>query len=294
VAYQNIVPWKPIGLVIKCFDGAWKPLSPPATEPALALPALVGGEKPLAVAWQAHPGNNKGIGTYVAEWSGEAWKPVADGKALNVGDPTTTRGQFPAVVRDPQGRLVAAWSEQKAGYEGENATPERVHVRRLEEGKWAELAKELPAASPQARALGAALAIHDGEPAVALCEGTDGGRAALTVYAWKGGQWTRLGDGPLNVLGAEGGALKPAIVSDGKSLFVAWPEFLPGRPPLLFVKQWDGAKWSLVGGPLNAEPGKGSVHNPALAVLAGKPAVAWTEYALEGERLRQVFVKALK
>jgi len=136
--------------------------------------------------------------------------------------------------------------------------------------------------------------LHDGEPVVALCEGTDGGRASLIVYAWKSGRWTRLGDASLNVLGAESGALKPALISDGKNLFVAWPEFLPSRPPLLFVKKWDGSKWTLAGGPLNEAPGKGSVHHPALAILNGKPVVAWTEYALDGEHMRQIFVKALK
>jgi hypothetical protein len=295
VAYQAIKPWVPAAILIKRFDAEWKPAGALETGNTLpALPVLVGGDKPLAAAWQHHPGFLKGIGTFVAEAAAEdKWTPAAGGKALNVGDPTTTRGQYPALARDGQGRLVVAWSEQKAGYEGDGATPERVHVRRLEDGKWAELAGELPAASPQSRHLGHALAIHDGEPALALCEGTDGGRAALTVYAWKGGQWTKLGE-PLNVLGPEGGALKPAMVSDGKSLFVAWPEFLPGRAPLLFVKKWDGAKWTLAGGPLNEAPGKGSVHNPAMALLDGKPVVAWTEHDPSGDRLRQVLVKVLK
>src|SRR5947209_7166579 len=34
----------------------------------------------------------------------------------------------------------------------------------------------------------------------------------------------------------------PAITSDGKNVFVAWPEYLPNRPPLLFAKKWDGSR----------------------------------------------------
>ena len=96
------------------------------------------------------------------------------------------------------------------------------------------------------------------------------------------------------MLGKGSGALKPALVSEGKDLYVAWPEFLPGRPPLLFVKKWDGARWTLVGGPLNNAPGKGSAHRPALAVLKGKPAVAWTEHVPRSSGMRRVYVKALR
>ncbi len=236
----------------------------------------------------------KGLGVYVAEQSGSDWRPIAGGDALNANPVAAGRAQFVNLVRDEKGRLLAAWQEQKAGYNGENATPERVHVRRLEGGKWVELGRELPAASPQSRSLGLAMCVHQGEPVAAICEGTDGGRASLIVYAWDGNQWNRLGPGPLNVFGPEGGALKPALVSDGKSVWVAWPEFLPGRPPLLFVKQWDGQSWRLVGGPLNEQPGRGAVHHPVLAILAGKPVVAWTEHDFEGDALRRLFVKAMK
>ncbi|MBI3830277.1 MAG: hypothetical protein HY291_12215 [Planctomycetes bacterium] len=293
VAYLQIKQWKPAQLTLKRFDGDWKAAGEIALDGLPGMPALAGGAQPLAIAWQHHPKNGKGIGAFVDENSGDAWQPVGDGKALNVDDPGATRGQFVALVRDPQGRLVAAWSEQKAGYEGENTTPERIHVKRFEGGKWALLGTELPISKPQSRALGYAIAIHNGEPVVAVCDGTDGGQAALLVYAWSGGQWKALGDAPLNVLGKESGALKPALVSDGKNLFVAWPEFQPHLPPLLFAKKWDGSKWSLAGGPLNIAPGKGSAQTPMMALLNGKPVVAWSELVPLGDGMRQIFVKTM-
>jgi hypothetical protein len=137
------------------------------------------------------------------------------------------------------------------------------------------------------------MSVQGNDPVIAACEATDGGRAQLFVYAWKGGQWTKLGDA-LNVLGSDGGAFRPAVASDGKNIFVAWPEFLPGRPPLLFVKKWDGSKWSVVGAALNDAVGKGAATDPVMAVLNGKPVVAWTEAIPCGEKLQQVFVKAMK
>lgn len=299
VAYQAIRPWKPTQLLVKRFEGEWKLAgSPaPAKESLPALPSLWAGPGPVAVAWQHHPDYGKGLGAYVAEQAGDTWTPAGDGRPLNVNPVAVGRGQYVSLVRDPQGRLVAAWQEQKADFNGENATPERIHVRRLEEGKWTELARDVPASSPQARALGYALCLHHGEPVVAVCDGTDGGRASLLVYAWDGGKWACLGEPTkpgLNVLGPEGGALKPALVSDGKTVFAAWPEFLPNRPPLLFVKRWDGTGWRLAGGPLNEQPGQGAAHHPALAILKGRPVVAWTEHALEGDTLRRLFVKAMK
>lgn len=300
VAYQSLRLWKPIELIVKRFDGKWAQIGavPPPENLFKAHPSLAGGAGDIALAWQHHPGMDKGIGVFVAEnpatQPSDQWQPVAGGAALNVDPVKATRGQYAALVRDGKGRLIVAWQEQRAGYNGENATPERIHVRRLEDGKWVELAKELPAASPQSRAMSFAMAVHDGEPVVAVCDGTDGGRASLVVYTWKEGQWARLGGASLNVLGPDSGVLKPALVSDGKSIYVAWPEFLPSRPPLLFVKKWDGAKWSLVGGPLNDQPGKGSAHTPVMALLNGKPVVAWTEHNAEGETLRQIFVKSLK
>ena len=80
-----------------------------------------------------------------------------------------------------------------------------------------------------ARAFSYAMALHKGEPVVAVCEGVDGGRARLHVRLWKNGAWQGLGNGPLNVLGEKGGALKPALISDGKNLYVAWPELQPNH-----------------------------------------------------------------
>ena len=69
-------------------------------------------------------------------------------------------------------------------------------MRRLAEGKWAELAGAVPVSDPNARAFSYAMACHKGQPVVAVCEGVDGGRARLHVRLWKDGAWQSLGKGP--------------------------------------------------------------------------------------------------
>jgi len=49
-----------------------------------------------------------------------------------------------------------------------------------------------------------------------------------------------------------------------------------------------------VEGQLSEQPGKGAVHHPVMAILNGKPVVAWTEHAPGSDRLRRLFIKALK
>jgi hypothetical protein len=291
VAYQHAKQWNPVQITVKRFESDWKALNALVSTPSFpTLPALAGGSGSLAIAWQCQP-KDRGCGVFVNESSADAWKSV--GAALNVNDVEGSRAQFASLARDPSGRLVIAWQEQKCGRNGENPTPKRAYARRMENGKWTELAKELPISSPQAQVNALAMTLHNGEPVVALCDGVDLGKASLLVYAWSGGQWNKLGDA-LNVLGADGGAFRPAVCSDGTSIFVAWPEYLPNRPPLLMVKKWDGSKWTLCGGPLNDAVGKGSATEPVMAVLNGKPVVAWSELIPCGEKLRQVFVKALK
>ena len=325
VAYQALRPWNPTQVTVKHFDGQWT-IDPtgspgPAKDVLAALPALCGGPGPLAVAWQHHPNMGKGQGVYVAETAASdahgpaQWKLLSGGLntkdgAVNAEPVADSRAQFVCLVRDTKGRLVAAWQEQKAGFNGENATPERIHVRRYEAGQWTELAKSgdhgLPVTTPYARQLSYALVLYQDQPAVAVTEGTDGGRAKLRVLTWsdKAPQWSCLNDGtasqPIgsqNLLGPESGALRPALACNGRELFVAWPEFLPGQPPLLFVKKWDGTSWHLIGGPLNWAVGKGLVQHPAMVMLNGKPVVAWTEadpFKPEAGPFRQIFAKMLE
>jgi PKD repeat protein len=293
ISYQSMIPWQGSAVVTKSFAGTWTSVGALTSEPGVGFSSLA-GDTTLGIAWQAHPQYTKGIATYVATLGATGWMQPAAGGPLNVGDPTATRGQFPALIHDGQDRLVVAWSEQQAGYEGENATPERIHVRRLENNAWTALATDNPVASPSTRVFSFALGLYNGNPVIASCEGTDGGTAQLIVRAWNGNAWTQLGSSALNVLGSGSGALKPALVSSGTSLYVAWPEFLPNCPPLLFVKQWDGAKWTMAGGPLNSAPGTGAVHTPAMSTLNGIPVVAWSEHDFEGSTLRQIFVKMLQ
>ncbi len=293
VAYNYIRPWKGTYVAVKRFaGGSWRQIG---ERPDWSyLPALAAGPKALAVGWQYNPAKSHGFAPAVATLTGDSWRQIGDADSLCVRDGRQTRERFLSLATDPKGGLIAAWQEHRPDARGKAATPERIRVRRFGDGKWTKLADAVPVGSDAARSVSYAMGIHGRSPVVAACEGADAGRAKLIVRIWRDGKWTQLGDGALNVLGPAGGALKPALASDGKTLQVAWPEFLPGRRPLLFVKQWDGSRWKLIGGPLNAAPGKGSAHRPAMAILGGKPVVAWTEYDPDSDRLRRLHIRRMK
>jgi len=295
IAYQSVKPYAPVEIAVKRFDSDWKPIPRLKVDSWAALPALVGGNT-LAIAWQHHPDREKNIVPQVAELNpaGDAWQPVAGGAPLNAERIADARAQFVALARDNKGRMVAAWQEQKANREGSDASPLRLRLRRIEDGWWSDIGGEFPISSTAAQDFSFAMTIHEGEPVVAACDGTDGGRGGLLVYAWKTGQWNLLGNGVLNLLGPNGAAFKPAMASDGASIYIAWTECLTNHPPLLFVRRWDGLQWHVIGAPLNLSPGHGAAHTPSIAILNGKPVVAWTEYDPEGDAWRQVVVKAMK
>jgi hypothetical protein len=293
VAYHFLKAWTPFQFIIKRFENDWHTVGS-AELPMCAIPALAGGKGALAVAGQFHPFGScadYGCGVFVSENTSSEWKASAtDSATLNAFPVKESRAQFVSLQRDGNGHLFAAWQEQKYPTA---ATAKRIHVSRQENGKWTPLGTEVPMTSPQANANAYAMTVHNGDPVVAVCDAVDGGHAQLLVYVCKGGAWSKLGDA-LNVLGSDGGAFKPGIASDGKNIFVAWPEFLPGHPPLLFVKKWDGSKWSVVGTALNDAVGKGAATDPVMAVLNGKPVVAWSECNPGSEHMQQIFSKIMK
>jgi hypothetical protein len=308
MALETYKVWGRCGLsVLRFEEGAWRAVGvaggPEGPKGGGFLPSLAAADTP-ALAYTYNPGALSAQDVAMLEWRDGQWQPVGPA-ALNTVEPNVTRAQFPVLLRDARGRLVVAWREHRPDWTGTTATPDRVYVARFEAGKWLPLGPALPVLAPpagatrpadssQVRAFCFTMTLLNDEPVVASCEGADGGRTALVVRAWQGGEWKMLGDGALNVLGVGSGAFKPALAADGAALYVAWSEYLANRPPLLFVKQWDGLAWTLVGGPLNAAPGDGSAHDPALAFLAGRPVVAWTELNLPAGALRAIHVRQMK
>jgi hypothetical protein len=66
------------------------------------------------------------------------------------------------------------------------------------------------------------------------------------VYAskWDGTRWISLG-GALNSDTAEGSAVHPSIAIVENIPVIAWGEVKQGGMRQIFVRQWDGAEWTV-------------------------------------------------
>src|SRR3972149_11967142 len=71
------------------------------------------------------------------------------------------------------------------------------------------------------------------------------------VKEWDGERWIQVG-GSLNITPA-GSASNPVLSGNGSTLYMAWTEANPSGTSLLYVKQWDGSSWALLGEDLNRD-----------------------------------------
>ena len=115
---------------------------------------------------------------------------------------------------------------------------------------------------------------HDalGRPVVAFNE-----NAGIYVKRWDGSAWQQLGSGLHEGPDRAGGAPSLAIDPVSGVIYVAWDETLANGQLVVYVKQWAGSGWTLVGGaPVNHNPST-SAAQAALRVRAGRPLLAWAE-----------------
>lgn len=101
----------------------------------------------------------------------------------------------------------------------------------------------------------------------------------IYVKEWDGEKWTPKSEG-LNVNPANS-ASSPALCGNDSSLYTAWTELNPAGVSLLYVKQWDGSSWRLIGDGINKDPERHAL-TPALAIGKGGVYLAWAEYDKEG------------
>ena len=98
---------------------------------------------------------------------------------------------------------------------------------------------------------------------------------AGNVYArrWNGSAWVQDGAARLNT--AAGAGIWVAAASDASNLYVAWTETTAGFANL-YVKRWDGAAWTALGGSLNVSASRAALR-PSIAVGGGTVTVTWAE-----------------
>lgn len=123
---------------------------------------------------------------------------------------------------------------------------------------------------------------------VAWPERTTAGNPKLYVKQCTNSTCTLIGDG-INLFAPNGWPMHPSLANDGSTLYGCWEEQSDlGNAQQIYCKSWNGTAWSQIGGSLNMNPSGFPAFN-SLAMVAGKPAVLWTEM-LAGN-LRQVYLK---
>ncbi len=153
-----------------------------------------------------------------------------------------------------------------------------VYVKHKDDKAWVETGEPLNL-SMNSNASFPAIA-SSGNKLYAVWNEEDGNKInQVYVKEWDGSEWKQLG-GSLNA-----GQLYPAstsvISSDKSSLFVAWTEIGSNNVSHLYVKQWDGNSWRLIGDKMNKDAGR---HALTPSIVTGKSSVylAWSEYDKNG------------
>ena len=227
---------------------------------------------------------------YLKSWNGTAWSLVGSGP-LNHNSGTGSTATSVAIAGDGT-YPYAAWTEYLRTFtsKGDSATPGQVYVSHWNGTQWIAVGGSLNIVGTD-WATDVSIAYFGGQPYAAWTERTQTGNAQLYVATWNGTTWTMVGPGPLNQGGSNGWAFHPSLVTDstGTNLYVAWVEQIAlGGKAQVFVAQLSGGSWTVLGGPLNADPVQGSAQRVSLGILNGQPVVAWGEVDMTG--LRQVYV----
>jgi hypothetical protein len=227
--------------------------------------AAVGGV--AYVAWSEQAAGQPAQ-VYVAHWSGSAW--VDDGGSLNAS--ATDSARTPSIVGIGAVPYVA-WAEDSGS--GGAA----LFVAHFSAGSWTEDVDgytnpefNSPVVShPAAADVG-------GVPYVAFQE-SDALRNDVYGGYVSGGEFVPLG-GVLNEFSGDE-AVGPAIAEVGGGPYVSFTEILPSNEEQLFVKEWNGTTWALVGGALNTGTTDMNLGS-SITSVGGVPYVEWSGAGSDG------------
>jgi len=229
---------------------------------------------------------------YVKNWNGTSWGLVGSG-ALNFNTKAGTTATSISLASDGTYPYVA-WTEYfrtSTVSNSQSSTNPQAYVSRWNGTQWTPVGGSLNVSPSSGWAGDVSIVYFNGQPYVAWTERSQSGNAQLYVATWNGTGWILTGSGSLNQGGTNGWAYRPSLVTDsaGSNLYLAWVEQTAlGQKAHVFVSQFIGGVWSLLGGPLNADPVNGSAQRVSLGVLDGQPVAAWSEVIFGA--VRQVYV----
>jgi hypothetical protein len=199
---------------------------------------------------------------YVKYFNGTAWAPL--GGCLNV-----QYAVQPDIALDSSGVPYVAWQEEDV------ALNDQITVKYYNGSSWQPLGGSLNN-TPTAVGSGARMAFVGTVPYVVFMEAPNHYYSGGGIYVkkWTGSQWDAVGDS-LNV--SSEGYTASIAVSAGGTPYVAWSEDAPSGATCVYVKNWDGAHWNLLGGGLNLDQTQKAVE-PSIGISAsGVPFVVWRE-----------------
>ncbi len=273
----NGTAWTSVGSGSASGDGISGP-NGWALHPVLAVDA----EEQWVVAWQNDRTGLEEI--YVRRWNGADWAEVGMGSASGGGVSATVNGRSlrPAIACAKDGQIAVAWCDDSSG------RPE-VYLRNWNGSDWQELGGSASngglsnTGSVRANTRPGVVFDANGNPLVAWVDGAAG---AGRVYArrWDGEAWAEIGlasasgEG-VSAHGGDVGAVSLGATPEGQPV-LAW-EAAPQAPTRIYVRSWDGMKWSGLGAGSDSGSGISASsrpsRRPALAVnpRSGQPSVAW-------------------
>lgn len=140
---------------------------------------------------------------------------------------------------------------------------------------------------PTQPALNPSLSAEGSPPCLAWSEYDANRTYQLYVKYLSQGNWKRMGEESLNISSSRD-AIRPAVVSDGTTAYVAWSEPSERNMHQIYIKRWNGKSWDQMGGSLNMDTGHHAL-SPSLVLIDHTPYVAWIEFDSNG--VSQLHVK---
>ncbi len=204
-------------------------------------------DTPLGTDLQDQAGNWLGTLDYRFRWTVPPWVQLAEPLAKASYDE-------PEIIIDAEARPIIAWQEV------EQTNPDYVRVMRWQGDAWQQLGNDFLDASNPVLAYG-----NSGELYLALVQKDQTRNRDVVVYAWQEDAWQQLGDS-IEIGFAYNSYLPALAVSEDGLPIVAWTEqVVLFAPSDLYVKQWTGQRWQIMGGFVQAEQGKAFVKTIKLA-----------------------------
>lgn len=198
---------------------------------------------------------------------------ISEGESLNIGKSKET-----GVAATPHALAPSLTMKGEIPYvtwtEIDSSGISRIYAKQKEGNEWIPVGRFMNV-SPIRHAANPVLTVSGNNLYAAWSEKDQKNISQIFVRQWNGTEWVRQGSS-INIT-PEHRAINPVISGNGSSLYAAWLETDTNLKACLYVKQWDGSSWKLIGNKLNISPEK---HALTPAIAAGKDGLylTWSEY----------------